>query len=83
MKETYSKFVPHIVRSSISGEVWVEGIQSNTVQCGVGGLQHGWVTPNAAKLISVARFAIYHNKVAQTGLVFVSYSVQILVVLFF
>jgi len=38
MKETCCKFVPHIVCSSISGELWVEGIQSNNVQCG------GWWT---------------------------------------
>jgi hypothetical protein len=45
-------------------------------------LQLGWVTPNTSKLISVVRFAIYPNKIAQKRLVFGSYSVQILVVLF-
>jgi len=34
MKETCSRFVLLFVRSSISGEAWVEAIQSYTVQCG-------------------------------------------------
>jgi len=83
MKETCSKFVQHIVHSSISGEVWAEAIQSNIVGLvDFSLLQVGWVTPYTAKLISVARFAIYPKKVAQTRLIFGSYKVQILVVLF-
>jgi len=46
MKETCSKFVQHIVHSSISGEVWAEAVQSNIVGLvDFSLLQVRWVTP--------------------------------------